>query len=88
MAEEQLAIFEVQHAYAQRWTPTMQVYKDALVLMTERRYRTAVDKLERLVVQRLLELTKLGMSGVGTYLLNTRKLINHLSNSIQDARED
>ncbi|KIY47831.1 hypothetical protein FISHEDRAFT_44526, partial [Fistulina hepatica ATCC 64428] len=29
------------------------------------RYRQAVDEVERLVVQRLLELTKLNMSGVG-----------------------
>ena len=40
-------------------------YQDALITMNERRYRCAVDSLERLVVQRLLELTKLGMSGVG-----------------------
>ncbi|KAJ7164606.1 hypothetical protein C8R43DRAFT_845200, partial [Mycena crocata] len=36
-----------------------------LTTMTERRYKVAVRELERLVVQRLLELTKLGMSGVG-----------------------
>ncbi|KAJ7108828.1 hypothetical protein C8R44DRAFT_884859 [Mycena epipterygia] len=42
----------------------VEAYTDGLVLMGERRYRLALDKLERLVVQRLLELTKLGMSGV------------------------
>jgi hypothetical protein len=47
----------------------MQVYKDAQLLMTERKYRRALDELERLVVQRLFEMTKLGMSGVGKLLV-------------------
>jgi hypothetical protein len=33
--------------------------------MSERRYKKAVSDLESLVVQRLFEMTKLGMSGVG-----------------------
>ncbi|KAF8194797.1 hypothetical protein K438DRAFT_1587654, partial [Mycena galopus ATCC 62051] len=36
-----------------------------LVLMGERKYRSALTELERLVVARLFELTKLGMGGVG-----------------------
>lgn len=48
-----------------RWTTNSQPYKDAMALMTERRYRRALDNLELLAVQRLFELTKLGMSGVG-----------------------
>jgi hypothetical protein len=48
-----------------RWTPDCRQYQEALVTMNERRYRRALDNLERLVVQRLFELTKLGMSGVG-----------------------
>jgi hypothetical protein len=43
----------------------MKEYKDALVRLAERTYRRALDELERLVVQRLLEMTKLGMNGVG-----------------------
>jgi hypothetical protein len=65
MLEEELSRHEEEHGIAVRWTPTMQEYKEAAVLMTERRYRRALDTLERLVVSRLLELTKLGMSGVG-----------------------
>ncbi|KAF9470952.1 hypothetical protein BDN70DRAFT_909448 [Pholiota conissans] len=57
--------FEEAHGIEERWTPTMQVYKDAQVLMTERKYRRALDELERLVVQRLFEMTKLGMNGIG-----------------------
>ncbi|KAH9918796.1 uncharacterized protein B0H18DRAFT_882567 [Fomitopsis serialis] len=33
--------------------------------LNERKYRRVLDNLERLVVQRLFELTKLGMSGIG-----------------------
>jgi hypothetical protein len=43
----------------------MQEYEDGLVLVRERKYRRALDDLERLVVQRIFEMTKLGMSGVG-----------------------
>ncbi|KAJ7936673.1 hypothetical protein B0H13DRAFT_1589410 [Mycena leptocephala] len=61
MVDEETARFE-EHAIEKRWTSTTQEYIDGLVLTNERRYRRAIDKLERLVVQRLLELTKLSMS--------------------------
>jgi len=48
-----------------RWTPESPAYKEAEKLLVERNYRRAVDNLEWLVVQRLFELTKLGMNGVG-----------------------
>lgn len=51
-----------------RWTPESPEYTTGLTLLHERKYRKALDNLERLVVQRLFELTKLGMSGVGVYL--------------------
>lgn len=46
----------------------MQEYQDGLVVVRERKYRRAVDDLERLVVQRLFEMKKLGMNGVGTLI--------------------
>jgi hypothetical protein len=64
IAEEVLR-FEEEHGIDVRWTPTSKVYNDALILTNERRYHRALDKLECLVVQWLLELTKLSMSGVG-----------------------
>lgn len=63
--EEELSRHEEEHGIEVRWVPSMQAYKDAAVMMIERKYRRALDVLERLVVSRLLELTKLGMSGVG-----------------------
>lgn len=64
MLEEELSRFE-EHSIETRWVPASQEYKDALVMMSERRYRRALNEVECLVVQRLLEMTKLGASGVG-----------------------
>jgi hypothetical protein len=73
--EEGICRFEEEHSITERWAHNSQQYKDALVLMTERKYQTALAEVERLVVQRLFELTKLGMSGVGmwnvSYMSNT-----------------
>ncbi|KAJ7724512.1 hypothetical protein B0H16DRAFT_1736701 [Mycena metata] len=49
----------------ERWTPDMTEWKNAADLVTTRRYRLAVDKLELLVVKRLFELTKMNMSQTG-----------------------
>ena len=62
---EEVLRYEEMHNIEVRWAPTMQEYEDGLVLVRERKYRRALDDLERLVVQRIFEMTKLGMSGVG-----------------------
>ena len=49
----------------------MQEYQEGLVVDRERKYHRAIDDLERLVVQRLFEMKKLGMNRVDT-------LIRHL----------
>ncbi|KAJ7016733.1 hypothetical protein C8F04DRAFT_1201568 [Mycena alexandri] len=61
---EQVCRHEELNGIEPRWTPTSKEYVEALVVMTERRYKQAVSELERLVVGRLFEMTKLGMSGV------------------------
>ena len=62
---EEVCRYEEEHGIDVRWAPESPEYNDALLLSGQRKYRRAVDKLERLVVQRLFELTKLGMNGVG-----------------------
>ncbi|KAJ7143242.1 hypothetical protein C8R46DRAFT_1233018 [Mycena filopes] len=62
--QEEVCRHEELHSIEARWTATSKEYKDALVMMTERRYKLAVTELERVVVSRLFEMTKLGMSGV------------------------
>ena len=64
--EEELTWYEEEHSIDDRWLPGSDIYKETQKLLAERSYRRAVDNLERLVVQRLFELTKLGMNGVGT----------------------
>jgi hypothetical protein len=65
LKEEEVIRFEEEHGFHERWEPDSDIYKETQKLLVERSYRRAVDNLERLVVQRLFELTKLGMNGVG-----------------------
>ena len=55
-----------------RWTINSPQYQEAITLMTERKYRCALDSLELLVVQQLFELTKLGISGTGVFLFTDK----------------
>lgn len=65
LVTEEVTRFEEENGYVERWTSKDKAYQDAVLMMAERRYRRALDELERLVVQRLMEMTKLSMSGVG-----------------------
>ena len=60
-----------------RWTPGSVEYQEACRLQNMRKYQRSVDELERLVVQRLFELTKLGMSGVGTIFSLDSQILPH-----------
>ncbi|KAL0567338.1 hypothetical protein V5O48_014650, partial [Marasmius crinis-equi] len=62
---EDLLDFETEHDHFRRWQPTDAEYQQTLQAMCARNYRRTLERLERLVVQRLLELTKLNMSGLG-----------------------
>ena len=66
-AEAHTAALEDRLSIDERWKPTDVAYQEAQAEMTMRKYRLALDKLERLVVQRLLELTKLSMGGIGLF---------------------
>ncbi|KAG7090309.1 hypothetical protein E1B28_011907 [Marasmius oreades] len=48
-----------------QWTPLCEEYFQASKGLLERKYCQMLEKLEKLVMQRLFELTKLNMSGVG-----------------------
>ena len=64
--EEQLAQLEQQLAITDRWTADSADYICITEFIKHRKYLRAVDNLERLVVQRLFELTKMNHSGTGT----------------------
>ncbi|KAF7292672.1 hypothetical protein MIND_01165400 [Mycena indigotica] len=63
-AQEATLRFEEEHDISTRWTVNSPEYQSAALIMTEREYHTALSELERLTVARLLELTKLDMSGL------------------------
>jgi hypothetical protein len=54
---EEVCRFEEEHQIATHWTPTSPEFNDALVIVRQCTYCKALDE---------MELTKLGMSGVGT----------------------
>ncbi|RDX44104.1 hypothetical protein OH76DRAFT_1458094 [Lentinus brumalis] len=65
LAEEEALRMEEDLGLAQRWLPGTAEYTDGVRELCYRKYRCALDHLERLVIQRMFELTKLGMSGIG-----------------------
>ncbi|TFK59026.1 hypothetical protein BDN72DRAFT_873101 [Pluteus cervinus] len=62
---ELVCAYEEEKGIEVRWTPSSPEWVKTSKYMTERKYHLAVDNLERLYVQRMLELMKLGMSGLG-----------------------
>ncbi|KAG6824531.1 hypothetical protein H0H92_006579, partial [Tricholoma furcatifolium] len=56
---------EVQLSVVQRWTPECNEWKEAAIMVGRRRYQRCLDELERLVVSRMFELTKMNMSQTG-----------------------
>ncbi|TFK46595.1 hypothetical protein OE88DRAFT_1638090, partial [Heliocybe sulcata] len=69
-----------------RWDDKSSEYQAARLKLKERKYRKALDELERLVVQRLFELSKLNVSGTG-YKLRTQiaKALQRRSEAIKHA---
>ncbi|KAI0782170.1 hypothetical protein C8Q75DRAFT_795935 [Abortiporus biennis] len=68
---------EMKMGISERWTPSSDEYKATTTYLTERRYHRALEKLQKLVVQRMFELHKLNLSQTGY------KLRTHLSKSLQ-----
>jgi hypothetical protein len=68
--EEEVATFEDEHGIEERWMVESKEYNDAQEHLSVQAYREALTSLETLVVQRLLELTKLQMSGLCKYLFH------------------
>ena len=63
---EEVCWFEEEHSIDTHWTPSSPEYNNTLVVVSQCMYWKAL--VEQLFVQCLLELTKLGMNGVGTKL--------------------
>ncbi|TFK59430.1 hypothetical protein BDN72DRAFT_905854 [Pluteus cervinus] len=78
---EKVCAYEEQNNIETRWTPDSVEWVKTSKYMTERKYHLAVDNLERLYVQRMLELTKLGLSGIGY------KLREHIGKALKARAE-
>ncbi|KAG2105063.1 uncharacterized protein F5147DRAFT_746487 [Suillus discolor] len=85
-AEAFTAHIESQLTIEERWTvggDEYNKYKDEVLLQ---KYRVALDELERLVVMRLFELSKLSLSGMGYKLWQQiRKALQRRSDAIRNA---
>ncbi|EPQ55524.1 hypothetical protein GLOTRDRAFT_75671 [Gloeophyllum trabeum ATCC 11539] len=68
-AETTAAQLEKSLQLEMRWTSDHSEFRAIKEKLKERKYQRALDELERLVVQRLFELSKLNMSGTGMYNL-------------------
>ncbi|KAJ7432670.1 hypothetical protein B0H11DRAFT_2165186 [Mycena galericulata] len=60
-----------------RWLPSSPEWDAAAMLVSTRRYRLAIDRLEHLVIQRMFELTKMNLSQTGY------KLRRHIAKALQ-----
>ncbi|OCH91902.1 hypothetical protein OBBRIDRAFT_727825, partial [Obba rivulosa] len=56
---------EIKLAVAERWTPEHPKYQETLKFMRHRDFHRALEKVQQLVVQRLLEMSKANMTGLG-----------------------
>ncbi|KAJ7728633.1 hypothetical protein B0H16DRAFT_1330810 [Mycena metata] len=68
---------EVRMGVKEPWTDTSPEWTEAAHLVSTKRYRLALLKLERLVVQRMFELTKMNLSQTGY------KLRKHITKALQ-----
>lgn len=64
-AVSDMAHFEQHLQIAQPWNTTTKEYKETKKLLLERKYRLALDRVERLVIQRLFELQKANLVSTG-----------------------
>ncbi|KAG2087520.1 uncharacterized protein F5147DRAFT_748517 [Suillus discolor] len=72
--------------HIQRWTPQHPEYLSVLERIKSHDFRRALDKLQQLVVQRLLELAKANLSGTGYKLrVHISKAIKARSKAIRNA---
>ncbi|KAG6806822.1 hypothetical protein H0H92_009967, partial [Tricholoma furcatifolium] len=79
---------EVELGIVDRWTPDHDEWKRAAVLVGRRCYQRCLDELERLVVSRMFELTKMNMSQTGYKLRkHIGKALKARSQAIRSALE-
>lgn len=69
--QDLLQVYENSHGITTRWTPDMPEWQTASRYLATRDYQKALTRLEGLVVARLFELHKMGLSGTGAVIVTT-----------------
>lgn len=70
-AETLVCDLETSLQITERWTPTSPEYQKFYQENVTTKYRATIDELERLVVMRLFELTKMSNSGTGKAVIRS-----------------
>lgn len=60
--------FEKKLAIRSTWTPIDKKYQETLSYLHHHEYHRSLDRVQHLIMQRLLELLKANMSGTSTYI--------------------
>lgn len=81
----ELTELEVQIGVTTRWTPETPEYCEAVQYLQERKYHRALNKLHRLVVQRIFELHKLNVAQTGECFYEHSSADRSPSTRLQDA---
>lgn len=68
-AQHDVIQIEIQLGVTRRWEPTDPEYRETLKYLKDRKYHRALDKVHQLVVQRLFELQRMNISGLGMSFL-------------------
>ncbi|KAI0038002.1 hypothetical protein FA95DRAFT_1578459 [Auriscalpium vulgare] len=78
--------FEVTHELSEQWLPNSEEWKTAEENLLKRDYWKALTKLEGLVIQRLFEIAKMGLSGTGYKMrMHINKSLKTCCHTIQKA---
>ncbi|KAG9089281.1 hypothetical protein FS749_001456 [Ceratobasidium sp. UAMH 11750] len=86
--QQAVADFEEKHAISTPWTREMQEWKDAEEIRRNRDVQQCIDDLERLSVQRIFELSRAGLRGIGYKLRgHIMRAVNNRSAALKSALE-
>lgn len=66
-----VVLYETMLAISERWTQASPEYKKYYMENVETSFRKAIDELEKVVVMRICELTKMKATGTGEHLIWT-----------------
>ncbi|KAG9089237.1 hypothetical protein FS749_001499 [Ceratobasidium sp. UAMH 11750] len=86
--QQAVADFEEKHNISTPWTRDMEEWKDAEAIRRNRDFQRCIDDLERLSVQRIFELSRAGLRGLGYKLrMHIMQAVSSRSAALKSALE-